>query len=52
MRLLAEIKESNELILEVDVVEGFIKKEENARLISYYRKTSDEKSNNNSNEII
>ena len=52
MRLFTEIKEFNEITLEVDVVEDSTKEEENVRLTSCYRRTSDEKSSNNSDEII
>ena len=58
MRLLAKIKEFNEIILEIDVIEDSTKEEENIRLIiqinSYYSRsrTNNEESNNNNNKII
>ena len=41
-----------EITLEASVVEGSAKEEEDVRLITCYRRTSDEKSSNNSDEII
>ena len=50
MRLLNEIKKSNEIILKVDVIEDSTKEEEDIKLTTCYRRTSDKKSSNNSDE--
>ena len=51
MRLLAKIREF-EITLKASVIEDSTKEEEDVRLITCYRKISDEKSNNNSDKII